>query len=88
MLYFATINFLHFAILLFAICTVVLVVVSLLTPEPSREKLAGLTFATATETSDATPDLAPSSPAWRRKDLWLSILVLVCVAMVWLYFTG
>ena len=85
---FADINFLHFAILLFAICTVVLVVVSLLTPPPSREQLRGLTFATATETTEQTPDLAPSDPAWRRKDLWLSILVIACVALVWLYFTG
>jgi SSS family solute:Na+ symporter len=85
---FATINFLHFAILLFAICTVVLVVVSLLTPEPSREKLAGLTFATAEETTEATPDLAPSEPAWKRRDLWWSLFVVACVALVWLYFTG
>ncbi len=85
---FADINFLHFAILLFAICTVVLVVVSLLTPEPSREQLRGLTFATARETTEATPDLAPSEPAWKRRDLWWSILVVACVASVWIYFTG
>ncbi len=85
---YAAINFLHFAILLFAICTVVLVVVSLLTPEPSREQLRGLTFATAAETTEQTPDLAPSEPAWKRRDLWLSILVAACVALVWLYFTG
>jgi SSS family solute:Na+ symporter len=85
---FAAINFLHFAVLLFAICTVVLVVVSLLTPAPSRGKLAGLTFATAEETTEATPDLAPSQPAWKRRDLWLSILVVACVGLVWLYFTG
>jgi SSS family solute:Na+ symporter len=85
---FADINFLHFAVLLFAICTVVLVVVSLLTPEPSREQLRGLTFATAKETTEATPDLAPSEPAWKRRDLWWSILVLACVASVWIYFTG
>ena len=85
---FADINFLHFAILLFAICTVVLVVVSLLTPEPSKEQLRGLTFATARETTEQTPDLAPSVPAWRRRDLWWSILVVACVASVWIYFTG
>ena len=85
---FADINFLHFAVLLFAICTVVLVVVSLLTPEPSRDKLAGLTFATAEETTADTPDLAPSEPAWKRRDLWWSVLVVACVAAVWIYFTG
>ena len=74
--------------LLFAICTVDLVVVSLLTPPPSREQLRGLTFATAAETTEATPDLVPSVPAWKRRDLWLSILVVACVALVWIYFTG
>ncbi len=85
---FADVNFLHFAVLLFALCTGVLVVVSLLTPEPAREKLAGLTFATASETTAETPDLAPSDPVWRRKDLWFSLLVVACVTLVWLYFTG
>lgn len=85
---FADVNFLHFAIFLFVVCTVVLVVVSLLTPEPSAEHLAGLTFATAEQTTEATPDLAPSDPAWKRTDLWLSVGVVICVGLVWIYFTG
>ncbi len=88
LLRFAEINFLHFAVLLFLICSLVLVVVSLLTPEPSRRQLAGLTFATASETNEATPKLAPTSPAWKRRDLWFSLLVVACVALVWIYFTG
>src|SRR5207245_8671582 len=39
-------NFLHYAIFMFVICSLVLVVVSLMTPAPDRQKLAGLTFAT------------------------------------------
>ncbi|MEM7354092.1 MAG: sodium:solute symporter [Acidobacteriota bacterium] len=88
LLAFAEINFLHFAVLLFVVCTLVLVVVSLATPEPSAAQLAGLTFATADETTAATPDLAPSDPAWRRRDMVLSIGVIFCVALVWIYFTG
>jgi SSS family solute:Na+ symporter len=42
------IHFLHFAVLMFVISTVVLVVVSLATTRESEEKLAGLTFATQT----------------------------------------
>jgi solute:Na+ symporter, SSS family len=42
--FYVRMNFLHFAILMFAICVVVLVVVSLLTPAPDEEKVAGLTF--------------------------------------------
>ena len=85
---YADVNFLHYAIFLFVVCVAVLVVVSLLTPEPTDAKLAGLTFATADQTTEATPDLPPSDPAWRRKDLWLTVLLILCVAAVWLYFTG
>ena len=44
---FADINFMHFAIFLFIICVIVLVAVSLMTPPPAEERVAGLTFATA-----------------------------------------
>ena len=80
--WYADINFLHFAILLFAICTAVLVGVSLLTPPQRDEELAGLTFATVdTGTADSGAD-----PAWRRRDLLLSGLLVLAVALVWLAF--
>jgi SSS family solute:Na+ symporter len=80
---YATVNFLHFAIFLFAVCSTVLVVVSLLTPQATDEQLAGLTFATAQEAAASSSDTG-----WRRKDLWLSVLLALCVGAVWLYFTG
>lgn len=85
---FADVNFLHFAIFLFVVCSAVLVVVSLMTKEPPPEQLRGLTFATADQTTAETPDLPPSDPAWRRRDLWLSVVVAICVGAVWVYFTG
>src|SRR5207248_2699989 len=48
-------NFLHYSILMFVICCVVLVMVSLLSPAPERRKLAGLTFATVNEKMDVVP---------------------------------
>lgn len=79
---YADINFLHFAIILFVICSAVLVVVSLLTPPPEEEKVAGLTFATQ------EPATAQESDSrWRRTDLKLSLLLLVCVGLVWIYFS-
>jgi SSS family solute:Na+ symporter len=77
--WYADINFLHFAVLLFAICTAVLVAVSLLTPPQSDEKLKGLTFATAG--SGAIGDAA-----WRRRDVLLSVLLVAAVVLVWLAF--
>jgi len=85
-LWYADINFLHFAILLFAICTVVLVVVSLVTAPQTEDQLGGLTFATADAESDEPDERLTSDPVWRRRDLWLSGLLVVCVGLVWLVF--
>jgi SSS family solute:Na+ symporter len=87
---YADINFLHFAVLLFAVCTAVLVVVSLLTPPQGDAQLAGLTFATAeVGTGDSKPGRrAASDRRWRRRDIWLSVVLAACVGLVWLYFTG
>jgi len=85
--WYANINFLYFAIFLFAVCTFVLVGVSLLTPAQSDEKLAGLTFATAEMPHAGAGEVPESDPAWRRKDLWLSLLLAAGVGLVWLYFS-
>jgi SSS family solute:Na+ symporter len=86
--WYAEINFLHFAVFLFAVCTGVLIAVSLMTPRQPEEQLAGLTFATATSgASESRRDLK-SSARWVRHDLLLSILLVVAVALVWLAFRG
>ena len=84
--WYADINFLHFAIFLFVVCAVVLVLVSLITPAPSDAQLAGLTFQTVG--SEKVEERAPRHQRWTRIDLYLSIGVAACVAAVWLYFTG
>ena len=45
----AEFNFLHFAVVLFVICVIILITVSLATDPPPREKVGGLTFETADE---------------------------------------
>ena len=76
---FATMNFLHFAAMLFAICAVVLVAASFTAPAPSREQLAGLTYATA----------GPKLPAKHGKlIIGLSWLVAAGVALTWWIFRG
>jgi SSS family solute:Na+ symporter len=89
--WYADINFLHFAILLFAVCSAVLVVVSLAGRPPDEGQLAGLTFATARAPhagARAEARRSESDPLWRRRDVWLSIALAVCVILVWLYFSG
>jgi SSS family solute:Na+ symporter len=77
---YANINFLHFAVLLFIVCTAVLVLASLTAPAPSAEKLAGLTFAT-------TPPAAGGAiERGRGRDVFVSVVLLACVGAIWWYF--
>ena len=75
------INFLHYALLMFLLCTGVLVAVSLATPAPSRAQLAGLTFATATEGVAAEP----VSAGLRRAAAFFSIALVVILMSLWFY---
>lgn len=81
--WYADINFLHFAIFLFVVCVAVLVVVSLLTPEPLIEKVQGLTINVMTRRKDETS----GSSKWIKKDSRLSIVLLTFVGGLWLYFS-
>jgi SSS family solute:Na+ symporter len=74
-------NFLHFAIFLFVVCSVVLVVVSFAGPAPAVERLRGLTYAT-TEGEPAAGDRG-----WRRRDLVLTLALAALVGAVWWYFS-
>jgi SSS family solute:Na+ symporter len=88
-------NFLHYAILMFIICAVVLVAVSLTAPAPTREKLAGLTFATVGAMLETTK--VPASPGRRvllaretllehRMNIIFSLLLVALVVGLWIYF--
>ena len=78
---YATINFLHFAFLLFLICTLVLVVVSYFTSEPTAQKVEGLTIHTATK------EIGGGDEGWRKRDFILSVLLILLVGMIWIYFS-
>lgn len=78
----AEINFLHFAVLLFAISTVVLVGVSLLTPPPPPAQIAGLTYGTTQPGAIA----APADRAGHRLNVGLSILLAALLGVLWIVF--
>jgi SSS family solute:Na+ symporter len=79
---YAEINFLHFAIFLFVACTIVLVAVSLATPAPPADKVAGLTFGTAPAAESGV-----GVSTRRRSDALLTAGLLVAVGALWLYFS-
>lgn len=78
---YADLNFLHFAFLLFLICTLVLVIVSYLTTEPPSHKLEGLTIHTMSGEGGGEDD------RWRKRDFILSVLLIICVGLIWIYFS-
>lgn len=78
---YADLNFLHFAFMLFLICTLVLVVVSYLTAVPSFQKVEGLTIHTVTDKS------GNEDKVWKKRDFILSVLLILCVGLIWIYFS-
>jgi SSS family solute:Na+ symporter len=78
---YADINFLHFAFLLFLVCTLVLVVVSYFTSQPSSQKVDGLTIHTTVK------ELEVRDKSWKRRDFIFSVLLIICVGLIWTYFS-
>jgi solute:Na+ symporter, SSS family len=79
---FANINFLYFCIWSFLFCMLILVVVSLATAKPSEEQIHGLTYATTVR-----EDQERSRASWNKTDVILSVIVLIIVITVFLYFS-
>lgn len=85
-------NFLHFAVLMFAICVVILVIVSLLTPAPARHKVSGLTWQTVREEIVQDPTVASAlvvaeeTPAQRRFNVIFAGMLIATIVSLWIYF--
>ncbi len=79
---FASMNFLYFGVYLFLICIGLMIAISLLSSPPSEEKLNGLTYATT-----IASDKAKSRASWNYRDVILSVVILIIIAFVLLYFS-
>jgi solute:Na+ symporter, SSS family len=79
---FATMNFLYFCIALFVFSVVLMIVISLTSPAPDEAHLRGLTFATT-----VAEDKKASRASWSQKDVLLTLLVLVFIIAVFMYFS-
>ena len=79
---FANVNFLYFCVALFLVSIAVMVIVSLLAPAPTCESIQGLTYATT-----VAADRAKSRASWNYRDLVLSLIVVVIIVFVLLYFS-
>lgn len=76
-------NFLSFGAWFFLFCIVLIVGVSLLTKEPAREKIENLTYQTISDEEKAN-----NKTSYNWKDIAVSILILVLVAAVMIFFNG
>ncbi|MDH3652081.1 MAG: sodium:solute symporter [Saprospiraceae bacterium] len=74
---FASINFLHFALLLFVICSLVLVTVSWMTPAPSIIKVESVTYHNFQEIKSGSSSLQVA----------LSVLLLGAIFALWIIFS-
>ncbi|MGB2843937.1 MAG: sodium/solute symporter, partial [Candidatus Aminicenantaceae bacterium] len=79
---FANINFLYFCVYLFLVCIAIMVVVSLFTRQPSYEKIQGLTYSTT-----VIEDKEASRASWNKKDVILSLVILIIIALILIYFS-
>lgn len=77
--YITSMNFLHYAILLFVISVIVLIGVSLTAPPHSAEQLKNVTYY-YTDNSDQQFNRSSS-------DFWWTIALLILVALVWIIFS-
>ncbi|HXG92530.1 MAG TPA: sodium:solute symporter [Blastocatellia bacterium] len=92
---YVTMNFLHFAVMMFVVCVIVLIVVSLMTPAPERRKVAGLTWQTVNEAIDTSKteapsalaaELEPETPQGRRLAAMFAGLLIITMIALWVYF--
>ena len=77
---FATINFAHMAIFMFILSVIVCIGVSLATPAPQLEAIAGLAMGTVKTTA--------TEKSYNTLDIVLSVALVVVVVIVLTYFTG
>lgn len=75
--------FQYYSLLIFIVSAVVMIVVSYMTEEPSYQKITSLTYSTIT-----AEDRKQSRTSWNIRDVVSSLIVLVLIVAVYLYFTG
>ncbi len=77
------IYFQYYSLFIFIVSVVAMIGVSYATEQPVYERISGLTYATVTD-----EHRAESRKSWDKRDVFFSGLVLVLIAMAYLYFRG
>ena len=80
---FATASFTYVAILLTVFSSIIVVLVSLVTPKPSPEQVSGMTYSTSTEAQRNE-----TRESWNKTDVFFSTTLVVIIVAIYIYFTG
>jgi SSS family solute:Na+ symporter len=75
--------FQYYSLLITVVCMLVFVIVSYASKEPDYARISGLTFSTMTE-----EDKRATRSTWSVSDIILSVLLIVVIIALYLYFTG
>ena len=75
--------FQYYSLVIFLVCSAVILAVSYATKEPSYDKIQGLTYATLTD-----EDRRQSRASWTTTDVIFSVVLVAIILAVYLYFRG
>lgn len=75
--------FQYYSLLITLVCILFFLVVSYATRQPDYDKISGLTYSTLTEA-----DKAASRATWTKTDVATSVLLVVVIIAIYVYFTG
>ena len=75
--------FQYYSLLITIVCIIVFLVVSYATKPPDYAKISGLTFSTLTP-----QDRLETRASWNAKDVILSVLLVLAIIAIYMYFTG
>jgi len=76
-------NFLYFALVLFGVSVLIVIVASLFSPPPHEEQIQGLTYATT-----AGEHKAETRASWNKWDVIHTLIILSVITAVYVYFSG
>lgn len=75
--------FQYYSLLITIVCILVFIIVSYATKAPEYARIQGLTFSTL-----SAQDRAENRASWNWKDVFLSVLLVVLIIIIYMYFTG
>lgn len=79
----SNIFFQYYSLVIFLVCVAVMIIVSYLTEQPAYEKISGLTFGTTTDS-----DRDETRKSWSRGDVMASVILVILIVVIYMYFTG